>query len=27
MPKASELKRGMIIEINEAPHAVKKVDS
>ncbi|NOR79606.1 MAG: elongation factor P-like protein YeiP [Methyloprofundus sp.] len=27
MPKASELKRGMIIEINDAPHAVKKVDS
>ncbi|NOQ63368.1 MAG: elongation factor P-like protein YeiP [Methyloprofundus sp.] len=27
MPKASELKRGMIIEINEMPHAVKKVDS
>jgi len=27
MPKASELKRGMIIEINEIPHAVKKVDS
>jgi translation elongation factor P/translation initiation factor 5A len=25
MPKASELKRGMIIEINEAPHAVKKL--
>lgn len=27
MPKASELKRGMIIEINGMPHAVKKVDS
>lgn len=27
MPKASELKRGMIIEINEIPHAVKLVDS
>ncbi len=27
MPKASELKRGMIIEINETPHAVKQVDS
>ena len=27
MPRASELKRGMIIEINETPHAVKKVDS
>lgn len=27
MPKASELKRGMIIEINATPHAVKKVDS
>lgn len=27
MPKASELKRGMIIEINGTPHAVKKVDS
>ncbi len=27
MPKASELKRGMIIEINNIPHAVKKVDS
>jgi len=27
MPKASELKRGMIIEINSIPHAVKKVDS
>lgn len=27
MPKASELKRGMIIEINAMPHAVKKVDS
>ena len=27
MPKASELKRGMIIEINDAPHAVKQVDS
>ena len=27
MPKASELKRGMIIEINGVPHAVKKVDS
>ena len=27
MPKASELKRGMIIEINEIPHAVKQVDS
>ena len=27
MPKASELKRGMIIEINDIPHAVKKVDS
>ena len=27
MPKASELKRGMIIDINGTPHAVKKVDS
>lgn len=26
MPKASELKRGMIIEINGDPHAVKSVD-
>ncbi|TXK93652.1 elongation factor P-like protein YeiP [Methylococcaceae bacterium HT1] len=27
MPKASELKRGMFIEINSTPHAVKQVDS
>lgn len=26
MPKASELKRGMIVEINSAPHAVKVVE-
>ncbi|MCK4743959.1 MAG: elongation factor P-like protein YeiP [Sulfuriflexus sp.] len=26
MPKASDLKRGMIVEINGMPHAVKKVD-
>ena len=27
MPKASELKRGMIIEINDMPHVVKQVDA
>ena len=27
MPKASDLKRGMIVEIDGAPHAVKKVES
>ncbi|MBC8520212.1 MAG: elongation factor P-like protein YeiP [Gammaproteobacteria bacterium] len=27
MPKASELKRGMIVEINGTPHAVKTVES
>lgn len=27
MPKASELKRGMIIEINDVPHAIKQVDA
>ena len=26
MPKASDLKRGMIVEINGAPHVVKNVD-
>ena len=27
MPKASELKRGMVVEINGKPHAVKQVDA
>ena len=27
MPKASDLKRGLIVEINGAPHAVKKVEA
>lgn len=27
MPKASDLKRGMIVEIDGAPHAVKKVEA
>jgi elongation factor P len=27
MPKASELKRGMIVEINGIPHAVKQLES
>lgn len=27
MPKASELKRGMIVEINGQPHAVKQVEA
>ncbi|MBN4080144.1 elongation factor P-like protein YeiP [Beggiatoa alba] len=27
MPKASELKRGFIVEINDIPHAVKKVEA
>lgn len=27
MPKANELKRGMVVEINGAPHAVKQVDA
>ena len=27
MPKASDLKRGMIVEINGMPHAVKQVES
>ncbi len=27
MPKASELKRGMVIDINGIPHAVKNVDA
>lgn len=27
MPKASELKRGVIVEINGAPHAVKQVEA
>lgn len=27
MPKASELKRGMIVEINDTPHVVKQVDA
>lgn len=27
MPKASELKRGMIVEINNTPHAVKTIES
>ena len=27
MPKASDLKRGMIVEINGDPHAVKKVET
>ena len=26
MPKASELKRGQVIDINDAPHAVKTID-
>ncbi len=26
MPKASELKRGMVVEINDAPHVVKKIE-
>ncbi len=27
MPKASELKKGMVLEINSAPHSVKQVES
>ena len=27
MPKASELKRGMVIDINSIPHAVKNVEA
>ena len=27
MPKASELKRGVVVEINGAPHSVKQVES
>jgi len=27
MPKASELKRGIIVDINDIPHAVKKVEA
>lgn len=27
MPKANELKRGMIVEINDAPHIVKHLDA
>ena len=27
MPKASELKRGMVVEINDMPYAVKQVES
>lgn len=27
MPKASELKRGMVVEINDAPYVVKKIES
>ncbi len=27
MPKASDLKRGMIVDINDMPHAVKKVEA
>jgi len=27
MPKATELKRGLIVDINGVPHAVKKVDA
>jgi len=27
MPKASELKRGMVIEINDIPHAVKQLEA
>ncbi len=27
MPKASELKRGMVVEINGSPHAVKQVEA
>lgn len=27
MPKASELKKGMVVEINGAPHAVKQVEA
>jgi elongation factor P len=27
MPKASELKRGMVVEINGVPHAVKKLEA
>ena len=27
MPKASELKKGLIVEINEVPHIVKQVES
>ncbi len=27
MPKASDLKRGLIVEINNAPHAVKQVEA
>ena len=26
MPKANELKRGMIVDVNDVPHAVKNVD-
>lgn len=27
MPKASELKKGMVVEINDAPHVVKQVEA
>jgi elongation factor P len=27
VPKASELKKGMVVEINEAPHVVKQVEA
>lgn len=27
MPKASELKKGMVVEINDAPHSVKQVEA
>ena len=27
MPKASELKKGMVVEINNAPHAVKQLEA
>lgn len=27
MPKASELKKGMVVEINSAPHAVKQLEA
>ncbi|MFC1684892.1 elongation factor P-like protein YeiP, partial [Pseudomonadota bacterium] len=27
MPKACDLKRGMVVDINGAPHAVKEVES